>query len=413
MGQFGIVGGGQGGLITAIGLLQNGHDVTLFSDRSPEEIRSGRVTSNQTLFHPSLEIERELGIHFWEDQTHKMDGFHVYIAGEDDPLFLDCKLHHTASSVDQRLKFARWMKWFERQGGRLILDEVKEEDLPELTQNHDLIVVSTGKGELGQMFDKDHSRSTFDRPQRNLVLLYLRGLDTDVFKDDKVNVMIVPGRGEMFATPVVTTTTGLAFGMVIEAIPGGPFDQFQDIDFQDHPEQAVETATRLIQEHMPIFADGVSQDNVRLTDHLGVLTGGYPPTVREGYIELPNDTMGIGIGDAVVLNDPIVGQGANNATEHAWSLLEAIENHQGDYDLPFARQFSEHHWNQYAQYATRFSNSFLTPPDDHIQKLFGLISQDHRLGYLLAQGFADPTRLDPWYFKPESMENLVAGLGYE
>ena len=37
-----IVGGGQSGLQLAIGLVQQGYDVTVVSNRTPDEIRDGR-----------------------------------------------------------------------------------------------------------------------------------------------------------------------------------------------------------------------------------------------------------------------------------------------------------------------------------------------------------------------------------
>jgi 2-polyprenyl-6-methoxyphenol hydroxylase-like FAD-dependent oxidoreductase len=37
-----IVGGGQAGLQLALGLLADGHDVTVLSNRPPEDVRLGR-----------------------------------------------------------------------------------------------------------------------------------------------------------------------------------------------------------------------------------------------------------------------------------------------------------------------------------------------------------------------------------
>ena len=42
-----IVGAGQSGLMVGVGLVRKGYDVTIVSDRTPEEIRNGRVTSSQ------------------------------------------------------------------------------------------------------------------------------------------------------------------------------------------------------------------------------------------------------------------------------------------------------------------------------------------------------------------------------
>ena len=42
-----IVGAGQAGLQLAFGLVQDGHDVTVVSNRTAEDVRNGRVMSSQ------------------------------------------------------------------------------------------------------------------------------------------------------------------------------------------------------------------------------------------------------------------------------------------------------------------------------------------------------------------------------
>ena len=56
-----IVGAGQAGLQLGLGLVQNGYDVTVMSNRTPDEIRTGRVMSSQCMFHTALQHERDLG----------------------------------------------------------------------------------------------------------------------------------------------------------------------------------------------------------------------------------------------------------------------------------------------------------------------------------------------------------------
>ncbi|MGH9510229.1 MAG: NAD(P)-binding domain-containing protein, partial [Terriglobales bacterium] len=50
MRKIAIVGAGQSGLQLALGLQQNGYDVTVVSNRAPEQIFKGRVTSSQFMF---------------------------------------------------------------------------------------------------------------------------------------------------------------------------------------------------------------------------------------------------------------------------------------------------------------------------------------------------------------------------
>ena len=69
-----IVGGGQAGLQLGIGLRQKNLDVSIVSNRTPDDIRNGKVTSSQGMFDDALQSERDLGINFWEPECPNMDG---------------------------------------------------------------------------------------------------------------------------------------------------------------------------------------------------------------------------------------------------------------------------------------------------------------------------------------------------
>src|SRR5690606_4145219 len=66
-----IVGAGQAGLHLGIGLVQQGYEVTILSNRTPEQLRDGTVLSSQSMYDMALSLERELGIDFWEDNSPK------------------------------------------------------------------------------------------------------------------------------------------------------------------------------------------------------------------------------------------------------------------------------------------------------------------------------------------------------
>jgi cation diffusion facilitator CzcD-associated flavoprotein CzcO len=56
MKRIAIVGAGQSGLQLALGLLGAGYEVSLYSDRSAQEIHDGHVMSSQCMFDSALEI---------------------------------------------------------------------------------------------------------------------------------------------------------------------------------------------------------------------------------------------------------------------------------------------------------------------------------------------------------------------
>ena len=60
MSNVAIVGAGQAGTQLALGLLAAGCEVTLVSNRTPDEIATGPVLSSQCMFETALRIERDL-----------------------------------------------------------------------------------------------------------------------------------------------------------------------------------------------------------------------------------------------------------------------------------------------------------------------------------------------------------------
>ena len=60
------------------------------------------------------------------------------------------------------------------------------------------------------------------------------------------------------------------------------------------------------------------------TDANAGLIGRFAPTVRKGVGTLPSGKPVLGLADAVVLNDPVVGQGSNNAIKAAAIYLDSI-----------------------------------------------------------------------------------------
>ena len=118
-----IVGAGQSGLQLGLGLLQNGYAVRMISDRTPEEIRAGRVASSQCMFATSLSYERAVGVDMWDDAP-PVDGMgftapHPELPGEKAFSWAG-KLNSPAQSIDQRVKFPTLIELFVSRGGEMV-----------------------------------------------------------------------------------------------------------------------------------------------------------------------------------------------------------------------------------------------------------------------------------------------------
>jgi glycine/D-amino acid oxidase-like deaminating enzyme len=157
MRKVAIVGGGQSGLQLALRLLQNQYEVTVVSSRTPEQILSGRVSSSQFMFHDSLQNERDLGINFWERECPITEGISFTIPGPDNTkaLFWEAKLDGYGQSVDQRIKFAGWLKEFTKRGGNLVIKDADTQDVNGYGTSHDLVLIAAGKGEINPVFERD------------------------------------------------------------------------------------------------------------------------------------------------------------------------------------------------------------------------------------------------------------------
>lgn len=78
MRRIAVVGAGISGLLAAHGLRRTGCEVTLFSDRTPEQwLRGSRPTGTAARFAPALAYERELGLDFWHAEAPPIVGAHL------------------------------------------------------------------------------------------------------------------------------------------------------------------------------------------------------------------------------------------------------------------------------------------------------------------------------------------------
>ena len=147
MKRIAIIGAGQSGLQLGLGLLANGYQVTLYSDRSAEEIRCGPVLSSQCMFDAALEVERALGLNRWENECPPVEGIGFVVPDGFGGKVIDwaARLDNYALSVDQRVKIPGWMAEFEKRGGELRIQEAGLNHLETCARSHDLVIVAAGK----------------------------------------------------------------------------------------------------------------------------------------------------------------------------------------------------------------------------------------------------------------------------
>jgi hypothetical protein len=405
-----IVGAGQAGLQLALSLQAEGYEVTVMSARTPQEILSGRVMSTQAMFGPALQIERSRGLNLWEEQAPKIGSIYVSVAGPVGvpALSFAGPLDEYAQSVDQRVKMSGWLDLFSQRGGNVVYHSVMTSDLEGLAALYELTIIAAGKGELVQLFDRDPARSPFTAPQRALAVIYVHGMKPlPAHPPTHVGINATPGVGELFTMPCYTTS-GPCDILFWEGVPAGPLDRFQD---RPGPQVHLARTLDLMREYTPWEYERCSE--VEPTDARSTLVGSYPPVVRHPVGRLSTATSVLGMADVVVANDPICGQGSNNACHCAAIYLESIlDRGMKPFDPEWMQATFDAYWD-YARHPTTFSNALLGPLPEHVQRVLGTATQNAAVARRFANGYARPADFDNWLMDPGKSDAYLASVSTE
>ncbi|WP_061289084.1 styrene monooxygenase/indole monooxygenase family protein [Azotobacter vinelandii] len=386
-----IVGAGQAGLVLAIGLRRLGHRVRLILDRPAAVIAAGRILSGQCVFAPALAAERELGLDLWSASSPRIGAIHV--ASRSMPpdrvtqqSFVG-KLRAPAESVDQRIKFPALIDMFIQIGGCLEIMEADVACLERYALESELLVVAVGKGRLASLFPVDPMRSPFSAPARTLAMVYLRGAMPPPHVGC-VSSTAVAGAGTVMHFPALTHG-GHCEVLLFEAMPGGPLD----VGCKGLAARELLAAMRIaLAKCLPEEGERIADAYV--TDPGASLSGSIVPTVRHGVARLPSGRAVLGLGDAVVLNDPLVGQGANNAIRMAMVCLRAIAEHEGPFDDVWLAACASRAWQEVSA-ATIWTNMALRPSSVQAAALMRRATLEQAVADRVAQGFEDPASLLP------------------
>ena len=401
-----IVGAGQSGLQLALSLQDEGYDVTVLSARTADEIRGGWPTSTQMMFDPALACEREFKLNLWENDAPHVPGVGISLAPAPGTRAFRFwgPWHPYAMSVDQRLKMPAWLELFENRGGRVIYHPVMTSDLAGLAPMYDLTVIAAGKGELVELFDRDPVRSRYEQPGRVLSAIYLHGMaEAPEFPDVSMRINVAPGTGELFTLPALTMSGPCRIAF-LEGIPGGAFDAFRD---RPNPVEHLRRVRHLLNEYLPW--EGELYGDCEPADARASLSGAYTGTIRRPYAEIAPGCYVFGMGDVVVTNDPIAGQGANNAAHCASIYARAIiERGEAPFDPEWMTETFETFWQTRAQHSTGLTDALLNPLPDHVQQVLGAAAQYQEIADRFCGLFPHPEDLGPFLGDPEQALAYVA-----
>lgn len=372
--RIAIVGGGAAGLHLGLYLLARGIEVTLHTDRRPQDYAGTRLLN--TVAHHSVTVAREteLGVNHWPVEQF---GYfcHYHHVGGAQPLFFRGDFKSPSRAVDYRIYLPRLMQDFAERGGRVAYGELQAGDVARVAEASDLVVVCTGKGPLGRMFAHDPAHSPFDRPQRMLCVGLYQGVGEEATR--RVTLSLSPGQGELIDIPTLTNG-GMAHALLMENVPGGDLEVLARLRYEDGPRAFLDTLLRKLEVHHPTVFRRIDTARFDLANGpLDLLQGGVTPTVRHGHVDLGGGKRAIALGDVHAVVDPLCGQGANMASYAAFVLGEEIVR-QSVYDERFCEIVDARRRDRILG-AARWTNLFLQPPSPELVQLLGAMSQDRAL----------------------------------
>jgi len=402
MTSIGIAGAGISGLHLGLYLQQRDVPVTIYTDRTAEQLANGQLLNTVGHHHHTLERERALGIDHWDAAEYGYGVHHHTVVGvAPEPLRFRGDFEHPSLVIDYRLYLPQLMQDFEQRGGTIVIRQIDPAAVEQISRCHDLVVVAAGRGFSG-MFSPIAAKSPYSRPQRRLSA----GIYDGVRYPDPVGVSlhISAGHGELIELPI-TCRHGRATALLFENIPEGDTEVLADIRYEHDPGAFNRTVLEKLERHYPSAFERVEHSSFGLTGPSDILQGGLTPVVREDYVRLGSGRYAVAMGDAHCVADPINGQGANSASYSAAVIGQAIVE---DYalDEQFCQRVARE--RQAFVYGVSDWTNLMLNPEPHLLELIGVMSQHKPVCDAFTQNFNHPDRQWDALATPERTAAFIA-----
>ncbi|MFF2556801.1 styrene monooxygenase/indole monooxygenase family protein [Nocardia sp. NPDC058058] len=337
-----VIGAGQTGVTAALGLLDAGFDVTLYSDRDQRALRDDVPATGTALeFGETQQAESALGLDTYTARAPRHTGLTVRIAGPEREELIAFDGHfdgYVGVAVDTRLKADERLTAFAERGGRFIVQQVTPEKLGSIAAGVDLTLVATGRGGLSELFPVDETRTPYSAPQRSLLTVTVTGLDYDdsVFAHRsraggaRSGFSIFADQGEGWWGPYLHKDAGPSWAFLGWARPGSEWEKrFAAADSAD---SALRIVRELYRDYIDWDLPEVQATQVIAEDPHSWLKGAVRPVVRAGVGHTGSGHPVASLGDTSAAYDPIAGQGAQSGLIQAQRLVAAAAVHDGPFD---------------------------------------------------------------------------------
>ena len=371
-----VIGAGQTGVTAALGLLDKGFDVTLYSDRHQRSLRdAGPATGTALIFGHAQRAEESLGVNTYLATAPTSTGQSVRVAGgsgasRTEDVEFDASFDgFVGVAVDTRLKADDRLTLFQQRGGRFVVEAVDPAALDSIAAGVDLTLAATGRGGLSSLFPVDAQRTVYDRPQRRLLALTVTGLPygPDVFAHrssagGRHNAFtVVSDQGETWLGPYLHKDVGPSWAFLGWARPDSDWDRrFAAVDSAT---TALSTINELHRDYIDWDLPEVAELRTIDDDPHSWLTGSITQLVRSGVGHTASGHPVVALGDTAVAFDPIAGQGAQGGLVQAAALVHRAAEHEGAFDTAWLTATFEDFYQHRARAAQLVTRLFLADPE--------------------------------------------------
>ncbi|CDO33262.1 styrene monooxygenase/indole monooxygenase family protein [Mycolicibacterium porcinum] len=371
-----VIGAGQTGVTAALGLLDNGFDVTLYSDRDQRSLRDDvPATGTALIFGEAQRAEESLGLNTYLATAPTSTGQSVRVLDGSGPdrteeVAFDADFDgFVGVAVDTRLKADDRLTLFRQRGGRFVVESVDPVRLDAIAAGVDLTLVATGRGGLSTLFPVDAERSAYDRPQRSLLTVTLSGLPygPDVFAHrgsagGRHNAFtVVTDQGESWWGGYLHKDAGPTWTFLGWARPGSDWDR--RFAGADSAQSALDIVSALHRDYIDWDLPEVGALRILEDDPHSWLKGAVTQVVRSGVGHTSSGHPVAALGDTAVSFDPIAGQGAQGGLVHAATLVRKAAAHDGRFDEAWLRGTFEELYAHRARAAQLVTRLFLADPE--------------------------------------------------
>jgi hypothetical protein len=417
MRRIAIIGAGQAGTLAAVGLMKRGYEVTLYSDRTGQDILDRTApTGTAFMFVDAISGEGRNGCETFADVAAKADSIHLNFlpkAGVELVHVWGLLHEQFGHAVDVRLKSKLRMDQLEQGSARVVIEAVTPDRLDEIAADNDLTLVASGKAGLADLFERDPERSVYDRPQRQLAMVIVRGIPTEgspfphrLHDHVPVAFNFYGDMGECFWIPYYHKTAGNCWCLLGEARPGTKLHTFASARSAEAMLDAFRT---MIKNNAPWDWPAMKDMELVPDDPLCWVSGSITPTVRKpaGYTASGRPLMALG--DTAYAFDPIGGQGAGCGARQAAFYVDAIAT-RGDepFDADWITATGEAFYQKQGGPTYRFNNVLLAGLDE-VGQLIVISAFGHpKMAEKFFQGFSHPPSYFPWLVDRDAARAFIS-----